>query len=69
MEKVFSYVRIALITAVLFVNITGFSSAAFLNWVTADGFTKEVKVDDGPIYWDEWQNGFLEFVSCGRYNS
>lgn len=64
MEKMFEGLRILLIAFVLFVNITGFSSAAFLNWMTAgDDLAKEVKANDMP---PEWQQDLLKLISCGR---
>ena len=66
MKRLGKYIRIALIFSVLFVNVTGFSSAAFLDWMSSGkSVIEDVDANDMP---PQWQQDILEFISCGRVN-
>lgn len=64
MKKMWSCIRFTIIFTFLFVNLTGFSSASFTEWMS---FGKEIKKDVGVNDMPpQWQLDLLEFVSCGR---
>ena len=64
MKKMIHYAKIIFLSYVLLINVTGFSSAAFFDWINSEGdVSRHVGVNDMP---PQWEQDLLEFISCGR---
>ena len=62
MSRIGKWFRITFLFLFLFINITGFSSAEFLHWMTSDtDMADDIGVNDMP---PQWQQDILDLLHC-----